>query len=30
MPPSQPGQCALVVACSSDAGSDEIKGMVTE
>jgi hypothetical protein len=30
IPPSQPGQCALVVACSSDAGSDEIKGMVTE
>lgn len=30
MPPSQPGQCALVVACSSEAGSDEIKGMVTE
>ncbi len=30
MPPSQPGQCALVIACSSEAGSDEIKGMVTE
>lgn len=30
MPPSQPGQCAVVVACSSEAGSDEIKGLVTE
>lgn len=30
LPPSQPGQCALVVACSAEAGSDEIKGMVTE
>ncbi len=30
LPASQPGQCALVVACSSEAGTDEIKALVTE
>ena len=30
MPPSQPGQCALVLSCSSESGNDEIKALVTE
>lgn len=30
VPPSQPGQCALVVSCASEAGNDEIKALVTE
>ena len=25
LPPSQPGQCAVVVTCSSDQGFDEVK-----
>lgn len=28
LPPSQPGQCALVVSCLSEAGSDEVKAPV--
>jgi hypothetical protein len=30
IPPSQPGQCAVVVTCTSDSGNDEIKALVTE
>jgi hypothetical protein len=30
IPPSQPGQCAVVVSCTSDSGNDEIKALVTE
>lgn len=30
LPGSQPGQCAVVVSCTSDAGNDEIKALVTE
>jgi hypothetical protein len=30
IPPSQPGQCAVVVSCASDAGTDELKALVTE
>ena len=30
IPPSQPGQCAVVVSCASDSGNDEIKALVTE
>ncbi|MBI4912796.1 MAG: hypothetical protein HY823_08655 [Acidobacteria bacterium] len=30
LPPSQPGQCALVVGCSSEMGNDEVKALVTE
>jgi hypothetical protein len=30
IPPSQPGQCAVVVSCASEAGNDEIKALVTE
>ncbi len=30
IPGSQPGQCAVVVSCTSDAGNDEIKALVTE
>jgi hypothetical protein len=29
LPPSQPGQCAVVVSCSSDQGFDELKALVT-
>ncbi len=29
LPPSQPGQCAVVVSCSSDQGFDEVKAAVT-
>lgn len=29
VPPSQPGHCALLVGCSSDAGSDEIRVLIT-
>jgi hypothetical protein len=25
LPPSQPGQCAVVVSCSGDQGFDEVK-----
>lgn len=25
LPPSQPGQCALLIGCTSDAGSDEVR-----
>ncbi|NTW86258.1 MAG: hypothetical protein HGB30_08870 [Holophagaceae bacterium] len=28
IPPSQPGQCAVVVSCSSDQGFDEVKAVV--
>ncbi len=28
LPPSQPGQCAVVVSCSSEAGFDEVKATV--
>jgi len=28
LPPSQPGQCAVVVSCSSDQGFDELKAAV--
>jgi hypothetical protein len=28
LPPSQPGQCAVVVSCSSDQGFDEVKATV--
>lgn len=28
LPPSQPGQCAVVVSCTSDQGFDEVKAMV--
>ncbi len=28
LPPSQPGQCAVVVSCSSEQGFDEIKALV--
>lgn len=30
IPPSQPGQCAVIVSCASEAGADEIKALVTE
>jgi hypothetical protein len=29
LPPSQPGQCAVVVSCTSDQGFDEIKATVS-
>lgn len=29
LPPSQPGQCAVVIGCSSDAGSDEVRALLT-
>jgi len=29
VPPSQPGHCALLVGCSSDAGSDEMRVVIT-
>lgn len=29
LPPSQPGHCALLVSCSSDAGADELRVMIT-
>ena len=29
LPPSQPGQCAVVVTCTSDRGFDELKALVT-
>jgi hypothetical protein len=29
IPPSQPGHCALLVGCSSDAGSDEMRVVIT-
>ena len=29
LPPSQPGQCAVVVSCASDQGFDELKAAVT-
>jgi hypothetical protein len=29
LPPSQPGQCAVVVGCSCDQGFDEVKAVVT-
>lgn len=29
LPPSQPGQCAVVVSCTSDQGFDEVKATVT-
>lgn len=28
LPPSQPGQCAVVVSCNSDQGFDEVKAVV--
>ena len=28
LPPSQPGHCALLVGCSSDAGSDEMRVVI--
>lgn len=28
IPPSQPGQCAVVVSCASDQGFDEVKALV--
>jgi len=28
LPPSQPGHCALVLACTSDHGSDEIRALI--
>ncbi|HJU83556.1 MAG TPA: hypothetical protein VJ600_05055 [Holophagaceae bacterium] len=28
LPPSQPGQCALVVTCQGDQGMDEVKAMI--
>ncbi len=28
LPPSQPGQCAVVVSCASDQGFDEVKAVV--
>jgi len=30
LPPSQPGHCALLVGCSSDAGSDEMRVVIGE
>ncbi len=29
LPPSQPGQCAIVVSCASDFGNDELKALVS-
>ena len=29
VPPSQPGHCALLIGCGSDAGSDEIRVVIT-
>jgi len=29
VPPSQPGHCALLIGCSSDAGSDEMRVVIT-
>ena len=29
LPPSQPGHCALLVGCTSDAGSDELRVLIT-
>lgn len=29
LPPSQPGQCALLVGCSGDAGSDELRVLIS-
>jgi hypothetical protein len=28
LPPSQPGQCAVVISCASDEGFDEVKALV--
>jgi hypothetical protein len=28
LPPSQPGQCAVVISCSCDQGFDEVKAVV--
>jgi len=28
LPPSQPGHCAIVVTCTSEAGSDEIRALI--
>ena len=28
LPPSQPGQCAVVISCASDQGFDEVKALV--
>ena len=28
VPPSQPGQCALLVGCTSEAGSDEMRVVI--
>ncbi|MGA2083767.1 MAG: hypothetical protein ABSH53_24635 [Holophaga sp.] len=30
IPPSQPGHCAVVITCSSDLGSDELRALITE
>jgi hypothetical protein len=30
IPPSQPGHCAVVVSCSSDFGSDELRALISE
>lgn len=29
IPPSQPGQCALVISCLSESGSDEVRAMIS-
>lgn len=29
LPPSQPGHCALLLGCTSDAGSDELRVLIT-
>ncbi len=29
LPPSQPGHCALLLGCSSDSGSDELRVLIT-
>ncbi len=30
LPPSQPGHCAVVIACSSEFGNDELRALITE
>lgn len=30
MPPSQPGHCAVVIACASEFGNDELRALITE
>jgi hypothetical protein len=30
LPPSQPGHCAVVIACASDFGNDELRALITD